>query len=201
MVLAQMGVSANQLTVGWIILGVVGVLTLGSGSYGARVAGAVLVEISYLFDYVDGEVARLQGRTSSLGVLLDLAGHGVIKSALFLAIGYGVFSWTHSSALLILAFLACVGVISGYMTPHFAAEAFPASGSSQFDGAANPAGGPSLKRVLRLLAAQGAYAFESAGIYLLVLIGAVVDRLEWVVIFYGVFGPLWFVYRLAKYRP
>lgn len=193
--------SANQLTIFWIILGIVGVVALGSASYAARVAGGVLLEISYLFDFVDGEVARLKSRTSKLGVLLDLAGHGIIKTTLFLAIGYGVFSSTHRAAVLILAFLACAGVANGNMTPLFVAEAFPPSGSHEKAADSTPAVRPSAGRFLRCAIGQTLYLFESPGIYLLVLLGAIFGLLEWVIVFYGVLGPLWFIYRLARYRP
>lgn len=200
-VFARLGVSANQITIIWIILGIAGVVALGSASYGVRAAGAVLLEISYVFDFVDGEVARLTSRTSKLGALLDLTGHGVIKTALFLAIGYGVFASTHRAAILILAILACAGVVNGHMMPLFAAEASPPAGSRQQAANSTAAARPSAKRRVLRSVGQTFYLFESPGIYLLVLLGAIFSRLEWVIVFYGFLGPLWFIYRLARYRP
>ncbi|MGH9450310.1 MAG: CDP-alcohol phosphatidyltransferase family protein, partial [Terriglobia bacterium] len=189
-VLARLGITANQITIGWIILGIVGVVALGSQAYAFRLAGAILLEVAYLLDFVDGEVARLTNRTSQLGYLLDLAGHGVIKTALFLAIGYGVFASTQRYEMLVLAFLACVGVMNGHLVPMFVSEAFPQA-------VPQPAPAATQRSVLRSALSWPTYLFESPGIYLLVLLGAIFNRLDWVLVFYGILGPLWFLYRLV----
>ncbi|MGH9396992.1 MAG: CDP-alcohol phosphatidyltransferase family protein [Terriglobia bacterium] len=193
-VLARLGIAPNQITILWIVLGIAGVLALASPSYGVRIAGAVLLEVSYLFDFVDGEVARLTNRTSQLGYLLDLAGHGIIKTALFLAIGYGLFASTHRYEMLMLAFLACVGVSNGQMVPFYVGEAFRRTESGRVPAA------QTARSLLRKLLSWSVYAFESPGLYLLVLLGAVFNGLEWVLVFYGILSPLWFLYRLVRFR-
>ncbi|MDE3181294.1 MAG: CDP-alcohol phosphatidyltransferase family protein [Acidobacteriota bacterium] len=198
MILARLGITANQITIGWIILGIVGVIALASPSYAVRVSGAIALEVSYLFDFVDGEVARLTDRCSKLGYLLDLAGHAVIKTVLFLAIGYGYAAYTHHYQILILAFLACLGISVGDMVPFLVAEAFP-----QTKAEPPPAGQPvqAARSGVRKLIAWSGYLFESTGIYPLVLLGAASNQLGWILWFYGVLAPLWFLYRLARFRP
>lgn len=198
MIFARLGVTANQLTIFWVLLGIAGVVALGASRYSVQVTGAVLLEVSYLFDFIDGEVARLTEHTSSVGYLLDLAGHSVIKTAAFLAIGYGLFVSTHRYEMLILAFLACVGVSNGQLVPGFVAEAFPQTKRA----AIAPAQTPPVRRSLPRRAISGAGSlFYSPGIYLLILLGAIFTRLDWVIVFYGVLGPLWLIYLLARSRP
>jgi phosphatidylglycerophosphate synthase len=195
-ILAKTGISANQITFLWILLGLVGVVALAAPSYVVRLAGAILIEISYLFDYVDGEVARLQHRSSKRGVFLDLAGHGLIKTAIFLAIGYQVVLVTGRFEYLILAALACVGIANGHASMAYAEVArvtMQPRIAAASSGAAHRSG---LRELLNL----SGYWFESAGIFAIVLLGAVFDHLAWVLVFYGFLGPLWCVYRLLKYK-
>ncbi len=100
LLLARVGLSPNQITLLWISLGLMAVVALGSAKYGVRVAGALILQLSYLLDFVDGEVARLQNRISEQGSFLDLAGHGLVKTGLFLALGYHVLVSTHRFAYL-----------------------------------------------------------------------------------------------------
>ncbi len=184
--LAKAKVSANQITVFWILLGLFGLVALAAPKYGVRVAGAVLINVSYLFDYVDGEVARLHGRSSRWGLFLDLVGHGLIKTALFLAIGYRIVLATGRFEYLILAILACVGISNGHATVAYGEVAGVAM---QRRTGAVPTGTTSKSNFRKLLFLAG-YAFESVGIFGTVLLGAILDRLDWVLLLYGCFGPL-----------
>ena len=59
-------VSANTVTIGGILLGVAGALLLAWSDFWPLVAGLVLLQLSFVIDYSDGEVARyraqVQGR-------------------------------------------------------------------------------------------------------------------------------------------
>src|SRR5438045_3539769 len=66
-VLAKTGMHPNEITGVWITLGLVALVPLGSASQLHRIGGALLLQVSYLLDFVDGEVARLQARTSKRG--------------------------------------------------------------------------------------------------------------------------------------
>jgi phosphatidylglycerophosphate synthase len=193
-VLARWGVRPNEVTVTWIFLGLVGVLAIGWPAYSARVAGAILLQVSYLLDFVDGEVARLRRQTSKRGLFLDLTGHGLIKTALFLAAGYRVFIATGKFAFLLLAFSACVSISNSYALQFYAASASLHNRSAPERGVAGPAG--SLRQWLGLVG----YLFESPGLYGTVLVAAILNRLDWVLILYGFLGPLRLWHRAMKYR-
>ncbi len=189
-----MGIRPNHVTFFWTVLGLGAVVALASWNYRFRVAGACLLQLSYLLDFVDGEVARLQKRSSKRGVFLDLAGHGVIKTALFLSLGYRLFISAGSSGYLLLAFCACVSISSGHALPSYAARC-PVRNKPALSHAP-PIGKSTIRKWLGLTS----YLFESPGLYGSVLVGATIDRLNWVVLFYGFFGPLWLVFREAEYR-
>jgi phosphatidylglycerophosphate synthase len=196
MVLARLGVTPNQITVFWVLLGLVGATGLGSGAFRIRLAGALLLQISYLLDFVDGEVARLERRSSKRGYLYDLAGHALIKTLLFLAVGYRESVIWARPEILFLAFSASVCISGGYALPFYAAKA---GVRNQPNSESAPAGSPA--RSFRPLALDFvSLLFESPGLYAAVLLLAIPKQLVWVIVFYGLVGPLWFLRRAARYR-
>lgn len=194
-VLARTAITPNQITYLWIALGLVSVLGLDSPQYPYRLGAALLFQLSYLFDYVDGEVARLQNRRSKKGFLLDLLGHGLIKMALFFALGFRFLHTSFAEPALVLSFLASIGIASGNALPCFAAFAGYGAAEPFQPATVQPARQSITKKGLTIVA----LLFESPGIYALVLLGVALDKTEYVLGFYGVLAPLWMVYHTAKY--
>ena len=90
-VAVKVGISPNQVTAGSLIILIAGMAALSFGGYWSRVAGAVLVLLSYFLDCVDGELARATGKTSKRGEYLDGIG-GYLQAAFLLpCIGLGLF--------------------------------------------------------------------------------------------------------------
>src|SRR3954452_2168926 len=78
--LLHTGVSANAVTVGGILAGIAGALLLAWSEAWTLVAGIVLLQLSFVVDYSDGEVARYRahergGATNAGGAYLDWIGH------------------------------------------------------------------------------------------------------------------------------
>ncbi|MHB8484457.1 MAG: CDP-alcohol phosphatidyltransferase family protein [Candidatus Acidiferrales bacterium] len=195
--LAKLSVTPNQITVVWILLGLAGDVGLGFSQYWVRVTAAAIFQLSYILDYVDGEVARLQGRTSKRGFFLDLSGHCLIKTGIFLGVGYRIVASTGRLEYLILAFLACVSVSNLSSLYTFASYAgVSAWKKPDSHDTAPPPRASTLRRLLGLFG----ILFESPGIYALVFVAAVLERTEWLLLFYGICGPLWFVFRTHEYR-
>ncbi len=195
--LANLSVTPNQITVLWILLGLAADVGVGFSQYWIRVAAAAIFQVSYILDYVDGEVARLEGRTSRRGLFLDLSGHCLIKTGVFLGVAYRVVASTGHLEYLILAFLACVSVsnLSSLYTFASYAGVSPWKKLDSQDSIQRPRA--SLFR--RLLGLFG-ILFESPGIYALVFVAVILERTEWLLLFYGICGPLWFVFRTQEYR-
>lgn len=69
--LARSGISPHLVTAAALATGLGAGWAMSRGSLAARIVGALLLQVSFLFDCMDGDVARMQGRTSRLGAWLD----------------------------------------------------------------------------------------------------------------------------------
>lgn len=85
----QLGVSANSITVFWLIIGIVGGIFVATGTYTNMIIGTVLFELAIIFDCVDGHVARF-GRPSRLGGILDMWSGEILLVSSFFSIGVGL---------------------------------------------------------------------------------------------------------------
>ena|GEM_PF-2457631 len=88
--LAKLGVSANLVTVISGLAGLCGSLCMIPRNLYCNLAGAVLWQLWYILDCVDGEVARLSDKCSLLGVYLDEITHIIVNSTFVLALGLHV---------------------------------------------------------------------------------------------------------------
>ena len=88
----KLGISANQTTYIGLIIGVIGCVFLAFGSYWAAIIGAVLINIGYLFDVVDGNVARYTNSCSKYGQYIDGMTTYIMVPLTFVAVGIGVFN-------------------------------------------------------------------------------------------------------------
>ncbi|MGI9611004.1 MAG: CDP-alcohol phosphatidyltransferase family protein [Acidimicrobiia bacterium] len=68
---AHLGFTPNQVTVFSMMLGVAAALAFASGSLIGRIVGALLLQAAFLFDCVDGQLARYTHNFSSFGAWLD----------------------------------------------------------------------------------------------------------------------------------
>ena len=189
--LACWGVTANQVTIASAVIGLAGAASFMLGTYRAGLLGAVLLQLAYLLDYVDGEIARLRQSSSRRGYFLDLVTHAVIKTAIFLGASYGVFAAGRGPRILIWGFAASVASAATQALPSIAVVA----------GLTDRAPGPRRRRTLATrIEAVICYLFESPGLFGLLLAGAVFDRIAVIVVAYGVAAPLYFLYRAWEYR-
>jgi phosphatidylglycerophosphate synthase len=81
-------VSANQLTGLMIVVGLLAAVAAGLGGLGWAIAAFVGVQIYFLLDLCDGEVARWRRTTSVTGVYLDRVGHYIVEAVLLSAYGF-----------------------------------------------------------------------------------------------------------------
>jgi len=86
-----MPLSANQITIFDIFLGLLAAVFFAFGNYYLSISGALMLQLWYVFDCVDGEVARAKYQMSPGGVFLDYIGHDLVQPAVFVGIGFGVF--------------------------------------------------------------------------------------------------------------
>ena len=85
----RLGVSCKQTVVLGLLLGLTGCFLIAVGSPQVMVAGAVLLIVGSLLDYVDGNIARATGTTDKLGAYLDLTSDNFMAAAVPIAVGLG----------------------------------------------------------------------------------------------------------------
>lgn len=93
------GLSANQVTVGGIVIGLIGAGLLAVNEFWALIAAIALLQLSFVLDFCDGEIARfereVEGKTSGMGgAYLDWVGHYYIPALIAAALGWAVFHET-----------------------------------------------------------------------------------------------------------
>lgn len=79
------GISPLQLT---LVAFSIGLVCIGLFAGGSLVAAGFLFELRYVFDCLDGKLARATRRTSDLGAFVDLAGDTAIVGGAYAAIGF-----------------------------------------------------------------------------------------------------------------
>lgn len=197
--LARLGATPNGITVAWIALGLTGAAMLVSPSWVAGIGGALLLELSYLLDFVDGEVARLTSRQSLLGGLLDLVGHGLIKTSLPLSTGMGAALATGAWWFIGAGAVGAVALGVGDSVRFYAACT---SGNLESGDLAHTAPLPFQARrltVRKFVGSVAALSFESPGLYGLTLIAALANRLDVLTLYWAIVGPVWLVWRTVRY--
>jgi len=89
---APWGVSANMATLAAWASGVAAAAAFAWGTPAGWLSGAALLQLWYLLDHVDGQLARLRGTASLDGVQLDYLMHHTINLLLPLGVGLGIFA-------------------------------------------------------------------------------------------------------------
>lgn len=107
-----LNISPNVASMASILLGVAGSACFVWGTSEAMVVGLVVHHVSYFFDIIDGQVARLQKRSNVNGAYLDAINHYFNIPLIFLGLGFGLYRQTgdlRHAALGVLASLFCRG--------------------------------------------------------------------------------------------
>ena len=113
------GITANQVT----LLGIfVGVIAGGLFIYGhswSMLVGALVWCLHAALDFVDGQVARYRGTAGLTGAYLDSLSGKIIGFYIFLTIAFGLYSAFHDVVILAFGFsAACFSIGLGFATNH-----------------------------------------------------------------------------------
>ncbi len=103
-------ISANTASVVMGVVGIGGAVLLAFG--GALAAlGFLLLELSYILDCVDGEIARYQGSTSLLAAAYDYVLHLIVKSIAYVCLGLGLFYEVGHPWVVVASFVALLATL------------------------------------------------------------------------------------------
>ncbi|MBL8828925.1 MAG: CDP-alcohol phosphatidyltransferase family protein [Planctomycetaceae bacterium] len=84
------GISAHAITALAWLAGLAGVGALACGGVGGWLTAAALLQLSYLLDHVDGQVARYRDTASLDGVALDYLMHHTLTLLVPIGVGHGL---------------------------------------------------------------------------------------------------------------
>lgn len=104
------GITANQVVVIVIALGIISGFAFMSGAYFMSFAGAVIFQLWYLFDHVDGQVARYRKVVDLTGAFYDFYGHYIVHFFILGGIAIGLYVRYSSMGVLLSGFLAAFSV-------------------------------------------------------------------------------------------
>ncbi|MBI4971312.1 MAG: CDP-alcohol phosphatidyltransferase family protein [Candidatus Omnitrophica bacterium] len=119
--LLHTSITAHQVTFITLCLGLLSALILALPGAGGLFAGAILLQIWYLFDHVDGQVARYRGTSSLTGVFFDYLMHYVVHSFIFLGIGVGAY-FSSGGSILMLFFGFIAALFMGFLSMFYDAK-------------------------------------------------------------------------------
>ena len=101
-------ISANQVTILQEILGITGAILFGFGRF---ILGSLFLQLGYILDCSDGEVARWKNQQSESGKFLDLIGHMIVIPFYYFGLGLGLYFKTGQIIVIIAGFLAALFTI------------------------------------------------------------------------------------------
>jgi len=104
-------ISGNQTTFLFILIGIVAGAFFTSGNYWHSVIGALVLQLWYIFDCVDGEVARYRKSTSITGRFLDYFSHFIIHPYIFICMSFGVYNLFYDVKVFIFGFSAALSTV------------------------------------------------------------------------------------------
>jgi hypothetical protein len=97
-IVAPWGVSANVITLAAWACGVAAAAAFGWGTTSGWLLGAGFLQLWYLLDHVDGQLARLRGTASLDGVQLDYLMHHTVNLLVPWGAGFGLFAQSFEPA-------------------------------------------------------------------------------------------------------
>jgi phosphatidylglycerophosphate synthase len=110
-ILVHTAVSPNQVSVVASLIGFYSAWLFAQGNHRDALWGAILFQVSAIVDCVDGELARVMFKESSIGRWLDIVGDQVVHISIFACIGIGLYRARIEDPLVPLVASAAVGVV------------------------------------------------------------------------------------------
>ena len=109
--LLPFGISANQASVICILLGYLGCIFFAFGDPWYNLAGVIFLHLHFIFDCIDGEIARYRGTSSLTGVYFDTVIHLITQPFIYLGIGVGLYRQFDSIVPIVISALTAVSFL------------------------------------------------------------------------------------------
>lgn len=197
-------ITANQVTAGWVLLGLFSCYLFTLGNYWITILAALLIQLHITLDYVDGPIARIKKSSSAdskRGLYIERVGHDLIYTIYFYCISIGALKkGLEPSFILILGFSASIGYFFYKYTRRakiYCALIHSSNKSEKENFAANEIelkkGGAKRKSPLKKLYRKIQPIWDPVFFTIITLVAALFDLVYLLPIFYGLTYPLHFV--------
>lgn len=103
--------TANHVTMIFFVTGLAGSLLFLNGSRTFNFIASIMLQLWYLLDHVDGEVARYRKTTSLAGIYMDEMVHYIVHPLIFICMGIGQFLLCGQSIFIFTCILAAAAMI------------------------------------------------------------------------------------------
>jgi phosphatidylglycerophosphate synthase len=98
--------TGNHVTLLFVFFGMLGGICFAYSDPLYSLAGLFLTQLSYLIDFVDGEIARHREDTSITGSYFDKIAHILVNPVIFVGLGFGEYIRTQELFYMIIGFVA-----------------------------------------------------------------------------------------------
>jgi len=95
-------IKATPISLFMLFTGILGSFFFSFGTYSHYVLAVILLQFWYIFDHVDGELARYWKESDAKGIFLDKLDHHIVHPLIFLFLGIGLWKQFNDPLMLIL---------------------------------------------------------------------------------------------------
>jgi len=198
-------ITANQISIIWPILQFVTAFAFLLQNYWLNIIAVIVLKFGHILDTVDGEVARFRKKTSLQGDYIDAMGHQLVYPTIFLMVGFGVFFKTDNLIYLAFAGSAIIGhslLTLGRFARYEAIVKKSHRVSTIIETKKDQDEKRAKETLFQRMTRYVSQLFGNPGIPFALLITAIIGRMEYFVIFYGIIvHPAWlfrFYYEFKK---
>lgn len=104
-------ITGNQTTLLFILIGIFAGFFFTFGDALLTLVGAILLQLWFIFDHVDGEVARYRKAASITGAYLDFFSHCVVHPYFFVCVTFGIYRIFQDVTVFVFGFLASISIL------------------------------------------------------------------------------------------
>ena len=104
-------IKPTHITWGWTILGAISALFFYKGDYNLSLIGAILINLAFFLDHIDGNIARYKKIFSDKGYFIDEIGSYILIPLTFIMLGFGGYHKTSKIIWVILALITSYGYL------------------------------------------------------------------------------------------
>lgn len=107
----KLNINANTATAIFVLTGIIASISMVFGNDSRFIIAALLMQLWYILDHVDGEIARYRKQTSLTGVYFDHVAHYIVHPLFFFCLGLGLYLRNNSFFILSAGFLAALSTM------------------------------------------------------------------------------------------